>query len=136
MKINVYMSESTSYFDPTPAFKQAINAHINRQRIPMYADSTAQDRLASLMLNALPKAAETIGSKLCILETGDGAVFDFKVIVVKGSEILYDMAEKFRRTKTFNSNQPVVYNKISGGRDLYYPFISYDYETIMKYLTE
>lgn len=136
MKLNVYLSESNSSFDAVGAYKRAVTAYINKQRIAVLkGSSNVGDKLARDILVAIPHALKTSGSKICVLETPDG--FTFRVIVVKDDKFVYDALSNFRVTKSFNDSSAVVYKDVSGDNEVeYFPYVSFKSSNLLKQVTE
>lgn len=138
MKLNVYLSESNSSFDAVGAYKRAVTAYINKQRIAVLkGSSNVGDKLARDILVAIPHALKTSGSKICVLETPDGQ--SFRVIVVKGNKYIYDPLEEFRLTNAFDDSSFVVYTDTSSNEDIhvdYYPYVSFKSSNLLKQVTE
>lgn len=136
MKLNVYLSESNSSFDAVEAYKRAVSAYINKQRIAVLKGSThVGDKLARDILVVIPQALKTIGSKICVLETQDGSAF--RVIVVKDNKFIYDALSNFRVTESFNDSSSVVYKNVSGDSEIeYFPYVSFKSSNLLKQVTE
>lgn len=138
MKLNVYLSESNSSIDVVSAYNKAVNAYINKQRIPVLkGNSSKADKLARDILVSIPHALKASGSKICVLETQDGQ--SLRVIVVKGNKYVHDSLEEFRLTSAFDDSSPVVYTDTSGNEDIhvdYYPYVSFKSSNLLKQITE
>jgi hypothetical protein len=70
-------------------------------------------------------------TKLVVLETESGD--NIRAIIVLGTQILYDPAEKFRRTQIYDQNSSIIYR--AGKTDIkaeYFTYVSYTHKAIMS----
>jgi hypothetical protein len=146
MKLNIHLCgfisvSQGSNIDVSYAFKKAIKAYINNQRIlpskiENGLEADAEDTLVLGILKCIPYVLQDINSKIVIFETKDGT--KLKSCVISDSRIVYDNASAFRivpkNDVITQENKPFVYKGLGNKSSIYFPYVSFTHQTLEKHI--